>query len=279
MSRNFYNTQLADPNQEDITEGYRQWRRIRTAKYLISSTLALVGLIILSSQLGPLGVSYVQGILLEKQAGQIKDPAPAQVLTPDKGDLPYYDPGTSYFRNLIAHIGSASVAGVSSDGIYPDQQEIIPVDTDYANSMKIFIPAIGISDITITPNVDSLNEKTYNAALKNGLAHFQGTPIPGDGGNSFIYGHSAVNFFFSRHPNDPETIFSRLEQIEIADTISIERDGETLTYVVQKKKITSPNDFDVILGTTDKETITLMTCWPLGIGSKRLIVIAERTNG
>jgi LPXTG-site transpeptidase (sortase) family protein len=279
MSSNFYNTQIADPTDEEVNEGYRQWRRIRTAKYVISSTLALVGLLILGSQLGPLGVSYVEGMLLEQQTTSIKDPAPAQELTPDSGDLPYYDPGVSYFRNLIAHIGTASVAGVSSDGIYPDQQTLVQVDSTYSTPMKIFIPSIGISDITITPNVDSLNEKTYNAALKNGLAHFLGTPIPGDGGNSFIYGHSAVESFFSRHPDNPETIFSRLEKIEIADTVSIERDGKTLTYVVQKKKISEPNNFDVILGATDKETITLMTCWPLGIGSKRLIVIAERTDG
>jgi sortase A len=115
--------------------------------------------------------------------------------------------------------------------------------------------------------------------LKNGAAHFKGTPLPGDGGNSFIYGHSAVDSYFSRHDSDPETIFSRLENIEISDTIIIQKDGKILTYVVQKKKIAEPDDFDVIAGNSRKETVTLMTCWPLGIGSKRLIVIGERIDG
>lgn len=279
MSSNFYNTHITESNAEEVAERDRQYNRIRTAKYIISSVFAIAGFAILASQLGPLAASYVKGMMMQRQFFSIIDPAPAQELTPSDKDLPYYDPGVSYFQNLIAHIGTASVAGASSGAVYPTQPDLATIDTTYSTPMKISISSIGIENITITPNVDSLNNKTYNAALKKGLAHFQGTPLPGDGGNSFIYGHSAVDSFFTRHPNDPETIFSRLEKIEISDSVVIERDGKKLTYVVQKKKITEPDDFDVILGRTDKETVTLMTCWPLGIGSKRLIVIAALVNG
>jgi LPXTG-site transpeptidase (sortase) family protein len=176
-------------------------------------------------------------------------------------------------------MGAAAVAGASTNGIYRPREQDYTVNEDYDSPMTLTIESIGISDINITPNVDSLNEEVYNEALKDGLAHFKGTPLPGDGGNSFVYGHSAVDSFFSNHPDDPETIFSRLEKVEIADTITIKKDGKILTYVVQKKKITEPDNFDVIVGTSRKETVTLMTCWPLGIGSKRLIVIGERTDG
>jgi len=279
MSSNFYNTEIANRDEEDLSESYKNWKRLRAAKYLVSLVLATTGLVILASQLGPLGISYVQGILLDQQAHSIKDPAPAQELHPDSRDLPYYDPGISYFQNLLAHFGDQAVAGASTTGIYPSNIRSVKIDKEYSSSMKLSIPRINIVSVSITPNVDSLNEKTYNQALKLGLAHFLGTPLPGDGGNSFIYGHSAVESWFSRHPDNPETIFSKLENIEIADTIEIEKDGTILTYAVQKKKITEPDDFDVIAGTFDKETVTLMTCWPLGIGSKRLIVIGERTDG
>ncbi len=279
MNTNFYNTRIAEPTEEEMSEAYNQWKRIRLAKYIVSSVLGITGFAILISQLGPLAVSYMQGYVLESQVSNIVDPAPSQVLTPRDTDLPYYDPGASYFQNLVSHIGSATVAGMDSEQSYPSAQPPITVNTEYKTPMFIRISSIGITDITISSNVDSLNEKVYNQALKKGLAHFQGTPLPGDGGNSFIYGHSAVDSFFTRHPNDPETIFSRLENIEIGDTVDIAKDGNTLTYVVQKKKITEPDDFDVILGDSNKETVTLMTCWPLGIGSKRLIVIAERIDG
>lgn len=280
MESNFYNTVIADPSQEEESEEYRRTRRLRSAKLLISCILAFMGLSLLLSQIGPLALSYVDGMLLEQQINSIKDPTPAQELNPSTADLPYYDPGISYFQNLIEHIGSGSVAGATADGTYPGTACTPIIDKSYQSPMTINIPAIGISNIKITPNVDSLNENVYNAALKNGVAHFRGTPLPGSGcGNSFIYGHSAVDSFFSNHPNTPETIFSRLENIEIADTITVKKDGTMLTYVVQKKKLAEPDDFAVITGTENKETVTLMTCWPLGIGSKRLVVIAERTDG
>ena len=52
--------------------------------------------------------------------------------------------------------------------------------------------------------------------------------------------------------------------------------GKELKYIVRNKKIVEASDFSVLQANGDKETITLMTCWPLGVPSKRLIVTAER---
>jgi sortase A len=124
--------------------------------------------------------------------------------------------------------------------------------------------------------VESTDEDVYDEYLKEGLAHFKGTPLPGDGGNSFIYGHSAVDSFFSSHKDLPETIFTRLESIEIGDTVFIEKDDTILNNKIKKKKIVDPDDFSILETQGETETLTLMTCWPLGIGSKRLIVVGER---
>ena len=112
--------------------------------------------------------------------------------------------------------------------------------------MYIDIPKIGIEDIRITPNVESSDEEIYDQYLKYGLAHFKGTPLPGDGGNSFIYGHSAVISFFNKHDNLPETIFTKLEGIDIGDSVSITKDSNVLEYVVRNKKIVSPDDFSIL---------------------------------
>jgi len=142
--------------------------------------------------------------------------------------------------------------------------------------MYLDIESIGIKNIKITPNVDSENEKVYDQYLKTGVAHFKGTPLPGDGGNSFIYGHSAIESFFSNHSNNPETIFSKLDGIDIGQEVTVKKDDKVLEYIVRNKKIVSPDDFSILQPTNNKETITMMTCWPLGIGTKRLIIIAER---
>lgn len=277
MYNNYYNTTVTDTEEEN--EHYVSQKKVRAAKYCISFLLAATGFLILGVQLAPLANSYIKGKRLENQTVSIKDPAPTFELNPDSNDLPYYDPGMSYFQNLIQHMNTDEiVAGATTPSItYPTQEDVF-IDSNYSTAMLISIPRIEVSSITITPNVPSLEEDVYNAALKKGLAHFEGTPLPGDGGNSFIYGHSAPESFFTNHQNDPETIFSQLENVEIADTVTIEKDGKILEYTVQKKKITDPDDFEVLSGIPGKQTITLMSCWPNGIGTQRLIVIAELVN-
>ncbi len=272
------NTVVTDTDDEQ-NQQYLQQRRIKRAKYTFSFLLAATGLIILGSQLGPLGISVLKGKILEYQIKTIKDPATAEEMTPQDNDLPYFDPGQSYFQNIIQHISPDYVAGANTGPGGTSVSKPVKIDREYSAEMKLSIPSVGIENIIVTPNVDSFNEEVYNASLKKGLAHFLGTAIPGDGGNSFIYGHSTVESFFSGHQNLPETIFTRLENVEIADKILIEKDGNILEYAVQKKKIIDPNDFDVLSGLPGKETVTLMTCWPMGIGKQRLIIIAERTNG
>lgn len=271
------NTNIVD---EDTPSQASKAQRVKKTKYMLSSLLAITGLVILGLQLGPLAISFLNGKILESQIQTIKDPAPANEINPQQQDLPYYDPGASYFQNVMKHIGSdASLNTPNSSNSSDTASKEAKIDKNYSRPMQLSIDSIGIKKINITPNVDSFNEKIYDKALKNGLAHFKGTPLPGDGGNSFIYGHSAVENFFNNHPDDPETIFSRLENIKISDTVTVYKDGKVLKYNIQKKKIADPKDFDVVSGIDGKETVTLMTCWPLGIGSQRLIVIGELVDG
>jgi sortase A len=67
-----------------------------------------------------------------------------------------------------------------------------------------------------------------------------------------------------------------LGNIDIGQEVDIKKDEKVLKYVVRSKKIVSPDDFSILEEQNNKETITMMTCWPLGIGTKRLIVVAER---
>src|SRR5690606_12577236 len=190
--------------------------------------------------------------------------------------LAYYNPGQSYFENLSAKASGQDQAGsLSYDPVSKGLKKVV-VDKEYNKDMSITIKNIGINKIKISSNVESRDEDVYNLYLKSGLAHFQGTPLPGDGGNSFIYGHSAVPSFFTRNRNLPETIFSNLENVEIGDQVDVQKDGVTLKYIVRNKKIVEPSDFTILRSQGEKETITMMTCWPLGVPSKRLIVVAER---
>jgi len=251
-------------------------KKISDTKKTLSWVFGILGLIIILSQSIPLLSSYVQGEVQILKQKLMKDPLPESYKQYIEDQFAYYDPGKSYFENL-----SESAENLKYDGLFTydpttkTTKEVL-VDREYSENMYLSIQSIEIQGIRVTPNVESSNEQVYDRFLKYGLAHFKGTPLPGDGGNSFIYGHSAVISFFNRHANLPETIFTKLEDIDIGDTVEITREQETLSYIVRNKKIVSPDDFSILKTQGDKETVTLMTCWPLGVGTKRLIVVAER---
>ena len=248
--------------------------KVKKTRIYISVVLAVIGLIIILSQVIPLAKSYIDGMIEQARADSKVEPVPESYQTYIESQLAYYDPGKSYFANLSQQLGNVSDTQYY-DPVTQTQKDIV-IDKEYDKPMYIDIASIGISNIKISANVDSYNEKVYNQFLKQGLAHFKGTPLPGDGGNAFIYGHSAVESFFDSHQNLPETIFSRLGNIDIGQEVDIKKDEKILKYIVRSKKIVAPDDFSILESQNNKETITMMTCWPLGIGTKRLIVVAER---
>ncbi|MFA5622705.1 MAG: sortase [Candidatus Dojkabacteria bacterium] len=262
--------------EENIKISSVDEKKVKRMKKSIAWILGVIGIVVIISQVFPLTKSYVQGEFQELKQRIMKDPLPESYRQYIADEFAYYDPGKSYFANL-----SDSAEGLQYQGVFTYDPKTktskpIVVNKEYSENMYITIDKIDIKDIRITPNVESSDEKVYDQYLKFGLAHFKGTPLPGDGGNSFIYGHSAVEKFFSRHSNLPETIFTRLEGVDIGDSVSINKGGEELKYIVRNKRIVSPDDFSILKSQSDKETLTMMTCWPLGVGTKRLVVVAER---
>ena len=262
------------PNEWSIPE--EQSKKVRRTKIVISVGLSVLGILIILSQAIPLTNSYIDGLIAQARVTLMKNPVPDSYRKFIEEEFAYYDPSKSYFANLESSIeGLTLEGGFTYDPLTNSKKEIV-IDTDYSKDMRIDIDSVGIEDIIISANVESSDEKVYDQFLKRGVAHFRGTPLPGDGGNSFIYGHSSVESFFSRHQNLPETIFTRLEDIDIGNDVYIERDGERMHYIVRKKKIVEATDFSILNTQGDKETVTLMTCWPLGMGTKRLVVVAEK---
>lgn len=255
-------------NQE-LDSGPRQ--KIRVA---IASIIGLVGLTIMLSQIFPLAGSWLSGKVYEIRASILAKPIPDSHKEYIEGEFAFYNPGQSYFQNLLRNAGETTTT-LTYDPVTKQLKQPI-INTSYDKDMRLTIAGIGINNIRVAANVESYDEDVYNLELKNGLAHFQGTPLPGDGGNSFIYGHSSVPNFFANNQNLPEIVFSKLNSVDIGAEVIINKDGKDIKYIVRKKKIIEATDFSVLQSEGDKETVTMMTCWPLGIPSKRLIVVAER---
>lgn len=152
------------------------------------------------------------------------------------------------------------------------EPEIDNISASYKNDFQLKIPSINLN-AKVKANVSDV-ESEYRKVLdvERKLAHYKGNPIPGQIGNTFIYGHSIQEYLFKENQNDPLVEFTKLFQMKLGDKIYVEIDNKTISYTVNKIKQIEPTDFS-ILQSDQKKMITLMTCGaPPGDSSYRWIV-------
>ncbi|HAU51262.1 MAG TPA: class C sortase, partial [Clostridiales bacterium] len=94
-------------------------------------------------------------------------------------------------------------------------------------------------------------------------------------GNLVIFGHRMRRY---------GSIFNRLGEVCIGDSIVIERSGQAFTYTVDAIDTVEPSSLSAYIGMEkegDPEScrITLITCTPIGVGSHRLVITAHRASG
>ncbi len=133
------------------------------------------------------------------------------------------------------------------------------------SEFSLSVPKLSIADAKVA--VSSLD-------FLSSLAHFPGTALPGQEGNVFISGHSVLPQFYN--PKDYQTIFSTLPTLSEEDEIIAKVAGLKYRYTVFKKRVVDPSDVSVLLPPHPTgKYLTLMTCVPPGLNSKRLVVIAK----
>lgn len=108
--------------------------------------------------------------------------------------------------------------------------------------------------------------------LSTNLAHLPGSALPGEKGNMFISGHSALSQWL---PLKSAT-FSRLTDLKRGDQIIAETPSAQFTYEVINLQVINPGDLSVLKAPEDQSRyISLMTCVPPGLNFKRLVVLGK----
>lgn len=131
---------------------------------------------------------------------------------------------------------------------------------------SLSIPTLKIQDAKVI--VD-------NNDLTKGLAHLPGSALPGERGNVFISGHSALPLFFKGEKN-LRAIFANLDNLKRGDQIKVSAMESSFKYEVIAIKVVDPKDLSVIAPLDNQNRyLTLMTCVPPGLNTKRLIVQAK----
>lgn len=147
-------------------------------------------------------------------------------------------------------------------------EALIPEDPQFS----IVIPKID-ANAKIISNVDVTNEPAYLEALNEGVAHAAGTAFPGEGGHIYLFAHSTDYFW---NVGTYNAVFYLLYKLQKGDEINIFYKGQRYVYRMIDSKIVDPSQVQYLTRKTNREFLTLQTCWPPGTTLQRLLVFAVR---
>ena len=107
--------------------------------------------------------------------------------------------------------------------------------------------------------------------LEKGIGHMPGTSLP--------VGGASTHCVLSGHTGLPSAkMFTHLDDLEEGDMFYIHVLDEVLAYQVDQKKVVLPDETEDIEIIDGKDYVTLLTCFPYGVNSHRLLVRGERTS-
>lgn len=159
--------------------------------------------------------------------------------------------------------------------------EVVNTSFDYTNPNIWFAgerpvkEAVDYAVFTISIpklRIDHAVVRSDHTDLKQSLIQYPGTALPGNLGNTVIFGHSVLPQFFN--PLNYLTIFSTLHTLKPGDTLEITADGATYNYKISQMYETSPTDLSPLAQSYDGRYLTLITCTPPGTYLRRLIIKA-----
>lgn len=143
------------------------------------------------------------------------------------------------------------------------------IETSIPKETRVVIPKINV-DAPIVFTESNKNEDILET-IKNGIAHYTNTAMPGRIGNMFITGHSSYYWWNGGKYNQ---VFALLNHLKLNDLVYIYHEGGTYVYRVRDSIVVKPNQTQV-LNPTATPTLSIMTCTPLGTNLKRLVVRAD----
>lgn len=112
---------------------------------------------------------------------------------------------------------------------------------------------------------------TNEAVLQEAIGHIEWTSLPVGGKNA----HCVI----SGHRGLPRAkLFSDIDRLEIGDIFTLNILGDTLTYMVDQKKVVLPDETDDLMIVEGMDLCTLVTCTPYGINTHRLLIRGYRID-
>lgn len=231
----------------------RQINKIKTSEYLKVLILRTIGNFLLFSSLFMIGRTFYK---------------------PLREEVRYFIDVKFNKQYVVADSITIEEPEIESKGFLAKAFKIKPIEvlTPEDPSFSIIIPKIGANSRVLS-NIDASDEKIYLDALNKGVAQAAGTAFPGEGGHIFLFAHSTDYFW---NVGTYNAIFYLLYKLQQGDEIDLFYQGQRNVYKVVGKEIVEPSQVQYLTRKTNREFLTLQTCWPLGTTLKRLLVFAVR---
>ena len=107
--------------------------------------------------------------------------------------------------------------------------------------------------------------------LKKGVGVLDGTSLPVGGENT----HSVL----SAHTGlANQKLFTDIDKLKDGDVFYLHILKKDLAYKVNQIKVVHPDEIDDLKISEGKDYVTLLTCYPYGVNTERLLVRGERTD-
>lgn len=171
-------------------------------------------------------------------------------------------------RKLAVAYNKAITPGTAGETY--SQEAILAASEDYDSQLNL--SGSGIMGYVKIPKIQvelPIYHGTGSDSLERGTGHLLGSSLPvgGESVHTIITGHSGMA---------SQKMFTDLEQLEIGDVFYLHVLDAVLAYQVYFKEPVLPHDSSRLGIQQGKDLCTLITCYPTGVNTHRLLVQGER---
>lgn len=171
-------------------------------------------------------------------------------------------------RSAAVAYNKSLIPGVSTDGY--SEEYLQSASEDYVNQLAVSGSEImGYVEIPKIQVYLPIYHGTGADSLERGVGHLLGSSLPvgGTSTHTILTGHSGMA---------SQKLFTDLEQLESGDVFYLHILDMVLAYQVTGTETVLPHDTSYLGIEQGQDLCTLVTCYPTGVNTHRLLVQGER---
>jgi sortase A len=271
----------ADITEKDVPSATNDRQRglglkllLAAAIVLFAAGLALVGFLVArftinDSQLGAIASEAEQRAARWPDAEQKKELTKAQAYNvrlaalAAQGRQPIGTRSDPFNRaaGSSSSSGSSQSSGSSSSALDKEYNSLL-------NEGDGIMGTIEIPEISVKLPI---YHGTSDEVLASGAGHIEGTSLP--------IGGKSTHAVLAAHRGLPSAMmFTRIDELRKGDPFYIRTISRTIAYRVDRISVVGPNDTSRLKIVPGQDRVTLYTCTPYGVNTKRLLVSGVRAT-